>query len=202
MLLSDSWSETAVRALFTTALTGLISVAALCGIALVGKHMQWFAWLTVGVSLATYAWLLQLIWRDTDISEFGFQVTISLSILTTACAVASLLLLLVQHNMRVLLYVTLGLITLGVFSIIAIIFEKFPENDAYWRAMGVVWIFAALGTVVLPVISLLRRNQNDVGEALQKPESTRLSSGAIRRIESAAQAAGVTPDELVGKLLP
>lgn len=228
VLLSGSWSDTAAKVLATTGLTGLFSVAVLCGAALLGKSAQAFGWVTIIVSVVTLAVILTQLWTDADWGDAMFKTDVTLCALSAACAVASLLLLLVAHDrraVRTLLFVTLGLIALAVLlTLLPVWNESIGDSDAYWRSAGVVWILAALGTVVLPVLSLLLRGPRGepaetpvtpvpAQEYAQDPGATatgglpgapapQLSAASIERIASAARAQGVTADELVERLLP
>lgn len=221
VLLSGAWSDTAGRVLATTALVGLFSVAVLCGVTLFEKPVQWFGWVTVGLSVVTLAWVLWLVWADDPSwGDFTFEFTVTMCVFTAACAVAALLLLLVAHNrqfVRVLLYVTLGLMALGVLLSLLPVWRFEPgDYESYWRATGVVWILAALGIVVLPVTSLLPRATQPADRASREAgvpaESAaqpapvapvaQLSQDSLERIARAAQAEGVTPDEFVRRLLP
>lgn len=229
VLLSGAFSETAGKVLGTTALTGLFSVAVLCGIALVGKRAQWFGWATVVISIITLVRLLWLIWAEPNWGDHSFELTITMCIITAACAVASLLLLLSAHDravVRVLLYVTLGFIALGVLLSLLAIWRVIPDDpENFWRGTGVVWILAALGVVVVPVMSLLMRAPKataaaaaaspqyqatppvttvapqPAGSELPAAAQTQLSPNAVAHLTAAANAAGVSPDEFVNQLL-
>ncbi|RGE21586.1 hypothetical protein [Leucobacter sp. wl10] len=212
VLLGGATSEPASKVLGTTALTGVFSVAVLCGAALIGRPVQWFGWITVAVSAATLARMLWMIWVEPGWDEDPFKLTITMVILTGACAIASLLLLLVSHDrrsVRAALLTTLALLALGVLLTMLLIWEVAgDEDDVYLQATGIVWILAALGIVVLPVMSLLLRTPppsrpvaSDTG--VQGPaDATGLSRASLERIAAAARAEGVTPDELVERLLP
>lgn len=214
VLLSGAWTDTVAKVLGTTAFTGLFSVAVLCGIALVGRRVQWFGWVTVGVSAFTLVRILWLIWADPIWSDYSWRLTFTASILTAACAVSSLLLLLSAHDrpaVRLLLSVTLGFIGLGVLLSLLAVWELIPGGDeVFWRGTGVVWILAALGVVVLPVMSLLMRDPRPTPVEVQADPAAApmdlghaapLSPASVARIAEAARVAGVSPDELVDRLL-
>lgn len=210
VLLSGTWSETTGKVLGTTALTGLFSVAVLCGVALLGKALQWFGWVTVVISIATLVLLLTQLWNDFSGGEYTFKFDVTLCVLTAACAVTSLLLLLVandRQSVRALLWATIGLIGLGVIlSLIPLWQEEVGDEETYWRIIGVVWILAALGIVVLPVMSLLLRRTPPNVQPVDQQQSaplvpSALSLASIERITSAAEAKGITADELIERLL-
>ena len=223
VLLGGATSEPATKVLGTTALTGVFSVAALCGAALIGRRAQGFGWIAVAVSAVTLARLLWMIWAEPDWDEGSFKLMITLVILTGACAIASLLLLLVGHGRRPVrsgLLATLALLAAGVLLTLLLLWDLVGENpDGYLQATGIVWILAALGVVVLPVMSLLLRapatgGSRDAG-AMQAPGSgfpergahegsdtaPGLSRASLDRIAAAARAEGISPDELVERLL-
>ena len=225
VLLGGMRSDAAGQVLATTSLTGVLSVAVLCGAALLGKRAQAFGWVAIAVSLVMLGRSLWLIWGDPDWSDHSFRLTLTMAILTAACAVASLLLLLVEHErraVRVSLFATLALMALGVLLSLALVWEvgreySSPGHDAFyerlWQTAGIVWILAALGIVVVPVVSLLLRDSTasaataaQAANAALAPASApgaapQLSAESRRRLADAAQAAGITPDELVDRLL-
>lgn len=214
VLLSGAWSETAAKVLGTTALTGLFSVAVLCGATLIGKRAQWFGAATVLVAAVTLARLLWLLWADPAWSDFSTQFTATLCAVTGASAVASLFLLLVTHNrrfVRTLLAVTLILFSLALLLTLWPVWaDELSDPEVYWRATGVIWILAALGIIVLPIISLVLRadtgsNQRAARDETRQPvtgPASSLSPDSVARIEAAAREHQLTPDELVRRLLP
>src|SRR5690606_31823398 len=164
VLLSGSWSATAGRVLGAPALVGVFSVAALCCAALIGRRTQWFGLIGAAVAVATGALSVWLVWDDDWPQDPVFQVLITLCVATAVCALASLLLLLADHrqrSVRVGLALTLALLALGFVLTLGSIWEWIPDDaqETYWRVTGVAWILAALGVVVLPVLSLLLRDR-------------------------------------------
>lgn len=214
VLLGGMQSDAAGKVLATTSLTGVLSVAVLCGAALLGKKAQAFGWIAIGVSLATLARALWLIWGDPDWSDRSFKVTFTMAIVTAACAVASLLLLLVDHerrSVRALLFATLGLLALGVLLTLFLLWDLGPDYgspgrddfyERFWQLAGIVWILAALGVVVVPVMSLLLRvGRQPQALAGAVAPALQLSPASQQKLAQAALAAGITPDELVERLL-
>ncbi len=224
VLLGGVQSDAAGKVLATTSLTGVLSVAVLCGAALLGKRAQAFGWVTIAVSLATLVRALWLIWGDPDWSGHSFELTLTMAIVTAACAVASLLLLLVAHErraVRMLLFATLAMLAFGVLLTLFLVWDLGPDYDApgrdafyerFWQLTGIVWILAALGIVVVPVMSLLlRAGRQPQATAVAVPTAAapgsapaptvQLSPASQQKLAQAALAAGVTPDELVERLL-
>ena len=61
--------------------------------------------------------------------------------------------------MRAGLWLTLALFAVVVVMVLYLIwFREDVDDDLYWRALGIVGILAALGAVVVPVLSLLLRD--------------------------------------------
>ncbi|WP_309132939.1 hypothetical protein [Brevibacterium sp.] len=242
VLLSDVWSETAGQVLATTVITGVISIAVFCGAMLVGRPVQWFGILTVSVSVCALVLLLALVWYDVIFESIGWEWLPTASILTATGAVSSLILLLVRHRsllVQIALAITLALVALGtIVTLIMVWVEEASATDWFVRLVGIVWILAALGIVVVPVSSLLLRQSAQPGpEAMGPPSPSSpaqsqqggqsqgelsqgglsqgglspsspaqsqeggLSQASMDRINSAAGAAGITPDELIERLL-
>ncbi|WP_449281573.1 hypothetical protein [Leucobacter sp.] len=223
VLLGGATSGPATKVLSTTALIGIFSVAALCGAALIGRRVQWFGWIAVGIAVVTLARLLWMIWIEPEWDEGAFKLTITLVILTGACSIASLLLLLVTHDRRPVrsaLFATLAMLAAGVLLTLVLLWELVGDYpDGYLQATGIVWILAALGIVVLPVMSLLLRSPGttaphgpgaaggggpltDQGPRADADPVHDLSRNSLERIAAAARAEGLSPDELVERLLP
>lgn len=203
VLFGDVNSGPAYQVLASTALIGVFSIAVFCGVVLVGQRWQTFGWVTVAVAILTLFWCLWLVWGDPSWNDPTVEVTATACTLTAALAVSSLLLLLAAHRIRALrigLFVTLALIAVGVVMILLPIWGlEMDDFDWYLRAAGVIWILAALGIVVLPVLSIaLKNTQSAPAEAAP----TRLSPAAVHHIEAVAQRKGVSPDELIARVLP
>lgn len=203
VLFGDVNSDPAYQVLASTALIGVFSVAVFCGVVLVGQRWQTFGWVTVTVALLTLLWCLRLVWGEPSWDEPTVEVTATACTLTAALAVSSLLLLLAEHRIRAVrigLFVTLALIGVGVVMILLPIWGlALDDFDWYLRSAGVIWILAALGIVVLPVLSIaLKNTQTAPAEAAP----TRLSPAAVHHIEAVAQREGISPDELIARVLP
>ncbi|MGO1182976.1 MAG: hypothetical protein ACTHZ5_00495 [Micrococcaceae bacterium] len=203
VLFGDVNSDPAYQVLASTALIGVLSVAVFCGVVLVGKRWQTFGWVTVTVALLTLLWCLRLVWGEPSWDEPTVEVTATACTLTAALSVSSLLLLLAEHRIRAVrigLFVTLALIGVGVVMILLPVWGlQLDDFDWYIRAAGVIWILAALGIVVLPVLSIALKNT----QALPADAAvTRLSPASVHHIETVAQRAGISPDELITRVLP
>lgn len=223
VLLADIESETTFQVISTTALTGALSVAAFCGATLLGRRQQWFGAVTIGLAVITLALSLWFLWGDPYEDPFGTSFTdvldqalYSLIVVTAVASVCSLILLLAptgSARVRIALALTLGLLALGTALILVTIWvETASEYDWLARVIGIVWILAALGVVVVPLSSLLLKAGSK--PAAPTPEATtpnaspsqstaspRLSAASLHRLEAAAQDEGITADQLLDRLL-
>lgn len=226
VLLGDINADPAYQVLVTTALAGVFSVAVFCGAVLIGKPWQWFGLATIAVALITLTRLLWVVWAEPSWEHHSFEFTLTLCIVTAAVSVASLLLLLVTHRIRfirVALFITLALLTLGVTLAIMMVYGNITNNpEEFIRFMGIVWILTALGVVVLPVASLIARGKpqpEPISAAEAQPASVvadpgpqpatppvdaapALSADSLARIRASARAEGVSPDELIARVFP
>ncbi len=116
--------------------------------------------------------------------------------LTVAFAFASLLLLLAdreQAAVRIGLVITLVLFAIVLAMTIYIIWwAETIDSDVYGRVLGIFAILAALGAVVVPVVSLLLR--------APRPND-RLSEASRAMLEAEAARRGITADEFVARLV-
>jgi hypothetical protein len=171
VLLGDIESEATYKVIATTALTGAVSVAAFCGASLLGRRIQWFGIVTIGLAVVTMALCLWFLWGDpyqwggpwseTDGLSIGDLISRALAssiLLTAAASVSSLILLLTFRTrlVRIGLPITLFLLALGTSLALVMIWAD-AAWDVEWlnRASGIVWILAALGVVIVPLTSLL-----------------------------------------------
>jgi hypothetical protein len=133
-------------------------------------------WIGIGTSLLAFVTAAILIWwRWDDYSMMGpgslyMTITKTFAISSLAAvsfAHANLLLLLANTPirwMRIALDLNLVLIALVALFVVPVILSDgdFPPQslaDVYWRMFGIILILDALGTVALPVTSLIVRSQ-------------------------------------------
>ncbi len=199
VLLGGSLGSEQFRVLGTTATIGAFSVAVLCCAALVGRRLQVFGFVGVAVAVLSAVGVVWLIWfrgEYDDVVEAFTRLTWTGIALTVAFSFASLLLLLADREQRA---VRIGLVVTLVFfavvlgmTIYTIWWSETIEGDTFGRTLGVFAILAALGAVIVPVLSLL----------LRAPRGAAAASGDWRgRIESEAARRGVSADALVDELL-
>jgi hypothetical protein len=154
----------------------------------------------VGVVVSILAGVLVIwtIWYDGPYGEVWDavgRITGTAITFSAALALASLLLLLADRHrtpVRAGLVATLALFAVVAAMIVYLIWASDTvDSEIYPRVLGIAAILAALGAVVVPVLSLLLP---DTATA-SPPHSW------TGRIERAARERGVTPDELVTALL-
>nr|WP_274637538.1 hypothetical protein [Microbacterium bovistercoris] len=198
VLLGGDLGETAARVIGTTAVVGAFSVAVLCCAALLGKPLQSVGVAGVIVSVIAAALVIWTVWY-TGGSDSWWELTSKLTgtavMLSIAASLACLLLLLADRRraaVRVGLFITLGLFAVVAVLIGVLIWAPDAVDDTVFpRTLGIAAILAALGAVVVPVLSLLMPDA--------RPHS--LSHTAIGRLQDEAARRGIAPDELVDALL-
>ncbi|KRA22389.1 hypothetical protein ASD65_18115 [Microbacterium sp. Root61] len=199
VLLGAELGSAAGRVLGTTVIVGAFSVAVLCCAALAGRRLQVFGMVGAAISAIAALLVIWVIWYEGpwgDFVEGLFRVMWTAVAASVAFALASLLLLLADRTrsaVRVGLIVTLGLFGLVLAMIIIVIWwPDAVDREVFPRALGISAILAALGAVVVPVISLL----------MPERSAARLSAASVERIGMEAARLGVTSDELIERLLP
>ncbi|HWI32271.1 MAG TPA: hypothetical protein VNT50_12345 [Microbacterium sp.] len=201
VLLGGDLGPDAGRVLGTTTIVGAFSVAVLCCAALAGRRLQIFGTIGAVVAIATAGLVIWAIWWQPGFSmpDVVWRLLWSGVTLTSAFALASLLLLLANRRrpaVRVGLAITLVLFGIVVALILGLVwFADLLDDDVYPRALGIFAILAALGAVVVPVLSLLMRDQGD------GPTPDEISTEAAARLIAEAARRGITVDELVASLL-
>jgi hypothetical protein len=203
VLLGGSLGETAGKVLLTTATVGGFSVAVLCCAALLGRRLRVFGLTGVIVSLLTLAWSLLLIWGSSFI-DFGdptYKILWTGLALTAAFSLASLLLLLADRQrvaVRVGLWVTLGLFAVVLALTVYVIWAREIDSEVLPRVLGIAGILAALGAVVVPVLSLLLRDPGAPGAEASADAS---AHAIATRVRSAAAARGMTVEEFLADVV-
>lgn len=201
VLLGGNLGSEQYRALGTTATIGAFSVAILCCAALAGRRLQIVGFVGAGIAVLSAIASVWLIWYEYETyPDPAYDVLTRLTwtgiALTVALSFASLLLLLAdrrQAAVRIGLVITVALfaVVLGM-TIYAIWWSSTIEGDAFGRTLGVFAILAALGAVIVPVLSLMLRDRRP---------ATGLSSVSIALLEAEAVRRGVSADDLVDALL-
>ncbi|GAB2840369.1 hypothetical protein ACFQ0P_00525 [Microbacterium insulae] len=201
VLLGASLGDPAWKVLATTAIVGAFSVAVLCCAALLGRRLQTVGIIGAVVSVLAAALSIVAVWWQPDFrAELYWDLLWTFIAASVALSFASLLLLLAdrrQRAVRVGLVVTLALFALLFALVVYPIWVNLSGGEAYSRAVGITAILAALGAIVVPVLSLLLRDRQVVADQATGP----LSASTIAQLETEAARRGVTPDELVADLL-
>ena len=200
VLLGVEIGDTAARVLATTATIGAFSVTVLCGAALLGRPAQLVGVATVAVSILTAGYSVWLIWDD-GVYLWDGDAVLKLLLTgisaTAALSLASLLLLLRRrrrHAVRIGLGATLALMALVLGLTLYLIWATNVDDNVFPRVYGIVAILAALGAVVVPVLSLLL------------PDSTggrtvSLDPALAEQLVATAERRGITVAELVAPVL-
>jgi hypothetical protein len=175
-IVSGEFGELQGKVLLTTLAVAAFAILALCHLAIITRDVRIVGWIGIGTSVLAFASAATLIWWNWDDFGYGGPGTVYMTItkvftISTLAAVsfahANLMLLLASTPirwMRVALDLNLVLIGLVPLIVIPSILTEgnFPPQslaDVYWRFFGVVLILDALGTVALPITSLILRNQ-------------------------------------------
>jgi hypothetical protein len=203
VLLGAEMGPTAWRVLSTTSVVGAFSVAVLCCVSLVGRRLQTFGFVGAGVSVVGAVLVLVALWAQPTWEAEAFWDSLWTAVAASVgFSFASLLLLLADRRrtaVRVGLIVTLALFAIVFVMVIFPVWTDEYGGEYYARVLGIVSILAALGAIVLPVLSLLLRDrQSPAGDGTGDAS---LSPASFELLRAEAERRGVTPDELVGALL-
>ncbi|MEV4687846.1 hypothetical protein [Microbacterium sp. LWH3-1.2] len=201
VLLGAELGPTAWRVLSTTSVVGAFSVAVLCCVSLVGRRLQTFGFIGAGVSVLAAVLVLVAVWAQPDGDSGVFWDALWTAVAASiGFSFASLLLLLADRRrtaVRIGLMVTLALFAIVFGMVVVPLWTDDYGGEMYSRVLGIFSILAALGAVVLPVLSLLLRERP--ADALGTGPSLSPASLALLHAESAKR--GITPDELVASLV-
>ena len=170
-LLSGDFGEVQGRVLGTTLLIAGASILALCHLSVVGRPVRVVGFVGLGASAVALVIGLLLIWTPWYDNGGGWPVDLwrwfgITSIIAASLAHANLLLQLSGRRRRAVR--TALAITLAAIAVVAVMLVlpllsdwAIPGDDGgeYWRWFGVIAIVDALGTIVLPVVALLVREQ-------------------------------------------
>lgn len=199
VLLGGRLGETAGKVITTTAVVGVASVAVLCCAALMGRRFGWFGLLGVVFAVATLAYTLWFVWgaNHIEFTSAQWQALGTGGAVTAAFAFASLLLLLADRRRPVVragLWITIALFAVVLALVVFVIWARDYDDTLVQRVLGIFGILAALGAIVVPVMSLLLRDGTD---AAASPVSSELSA----RLGAEAARRGITVEELVAPVL-
>lgn len=201
VLLGAQLGDPAWKVLATTALVGAFSVAVLCCASLLGRRLQAVGLVGAAVAVVTAVLSIVALWAQPSWeAEVFWDVLWTMVAASVGLSFACLLLLLADRRqavVRIGLIVTLALFALVFVLVVYPVWTDATGGEAYSRTLGIVSILAALGAIVVPVLSLLLRDRG----ADDRPRPGALSPSTIARIEAEAARRGVTADELVADLI-
>jgi hypothetical protein len=175
-IVSGDFGELQSKVLLTTLAVAAFAILALCHLAIINKDVRIVGWIGIGTSVVAFVAAAMLIWWPWDYAVYSGPNNLNMVVnkvftISTLAAVsfahANLMLLLASTPirwMRVALDLNLVLIGLVPLIVVPVILTDgtFPPQslaDVYWRFFGVVLILDALGTVALPITSLIMRSQ-------------------------------------------
>ncbi|MGK9147289.1 hypothetical protein KXS11_06655 [Plantibacter flavus] len=207
VLFTGDFGEVQGRILLTALLVAGFSITALCDLALAGRALRFVAVIGVCVALVALVLGVIVIWHDWSGGGFGdvlrwFAIS---GIWALSLAQANLLLLLAHRRHLV---IQAGLLATIVFIAIVAILLSLPiltngeipgaVADDYWRGFGVAVILDALGTIVVPVLSVFLRDE-PAGGAVEEDGGSwiQLPVDLAARVEQTAIRAGATPEQVV-----
>ncbi len=213
-LVTGSLDDTRSKIMLTTLAIAAFSVLSLCHLAAFGRDIKVVGWLGIGTSALALGSSIVLIWWNWQ--DMMFQPSDLYMSITKTFAVSALIAVSFAHSnlmlllanapvawVRTALLVTLVLIAVIPALVIPSIITDgtFPPasfQEAYWRFFGVVLILDALGTIALPVTTLIMRTQHDH----QAPVSTKgfdVSLGATdaKWVAAQAKATNTSPESVI-----
>jgi hypothetical protein len=201
VLLGADLGDPAWKVLATTALVGAFSVAVLCCASLLGRRLQVVGLVGAVVAVVAAALSIIAVWAQPHWdAEVFWDLLWTLVAASVGLSFACLLLLLADRRrtgVRIGLIVTLVLFAVVFVLVVYPIWTDAAGGEVYSRVLGIASILAALGAIVVPVLSLLLRDPRTTEDA--RPGS--LSPSTIARLEAEAARRGVTADELVAPLI-
>jgi hypothetical protein len=206
-LLSGDFGQVQGQVLLTTLTVAGFGTTALCHLAVVTRSVRVVGFAGIGASVGAAVSALVLIWVDWstsiwDQAEWWWKALGIFSIAAVSLAQANLLLLLAwrpQPLIRISLIVTLAAVSVAavMLALPTLTSGDIPggEGDTYWRVFGVVAILDALGTIALPILGLVLRRSTPAAQPLSTRLALQLSPELAARVNEAAAAAGVAPEE-------
>ncbi|SFR84935.1 hypothetical protein SAMN05428970_3085 [Agromyces sp. CF514] len=219
-LLSGDFGEVQGRVLGTTLLIAGASILALCHLTVLARPVRVVGFVGLAASAVVLVIGLVLIWTPWYDNGGGWPAELwrwfgITSIVAVSLAHANLLLQLSgrrRRAVRVSLWITLAAIAVvAVMLVIPLLTDwNVPgdEGETYWRWFGVIAIVDALGTIVLPVVALLIREQPATATVLEAapaatdgPAAASAPDALEQRIAELAARTGLERAALIGAAL-
>lgn len=166
-LVSGEFGELQGRVILSTLTVAAFGTTSLCHLAIVARAVRVVGFVGIAASVFAAASAFLLIWTDWDELVDGdslVKALVSSAILAASLAQANLLLLLARQR-NALIRFGLAATLLAVATVVVMLWLTIfsdgdipgDEGSAYWRALGVVGIVDALGTIALPIVALILR---------------------------------------------
>lgn len=204
LLGGGDFGETEGQILLTTLLVGVVSIAVLCYLTTAGRRAQ-----PVGVAGGVTAMVplltgLLMIWSGFDETPGEWLVKTFGTGAIVAATLAQVCLLLAPGEKanawaRRLLTATIGLAAVLAVMTSLLVLGVDPENDGYYRAIGVVAILDVLGTVV--GAALLKFGPGAGSDRAADGATLTLPADVMAALTERATRAGGTPDEVAADIL-
>ena len=168
IFLSGNFEDAEIRILLTTLAIGGYSLMGLCSSALYEKK-KYIIFTNFGIIVSIVGFLITVcsIWELWDYlnlmpsyTDSIWQLVISLIILSISVSHASLLLIGTQEKkiLKIILYATLLFITVVASMLINTVYNDVYLNDFYYRLLGVFAVLDVLGTIILPILRKITKN--------------------------------------------
>jgi hypothetical protein len=173
-LLSGEFGELQGKILLTTVMVAAFGTTSLCHLAVVTRSVRAVGFAGIAASVVAALCALVLIWRDWSEgpSAEGWWKALAVSAIAAVSLAQSNLLLLLAGRRHPVIRLSLGVTLLAI--TVAAVMVALPvltdgeipgsDDDGYWRALGVVGILDALGTIALPVLGLVLRQPDEGGD--------------------------------------
>lgn len=218
LLGGDAYSETQGQVLMTTTVVGLATAVVLCLLTVVGHPAGWIAVVGgIAVAIATTSALLltwgHVSWASPTWELWSDTCGVSSAVAATSAHLALLVSITRRPGARHLsgLMWATGLVAAAVGALlIGPILDDSFHGEAYWRALGVLTILDALGTVVLIALGLFGRSALAAAGSLRPPATApqtppearlQLTSEQQERLVRWAVAHRTTPDVVLAEAL-
>jgi len=159
MLLFGDFGDLEARILFTTIAIGVFSILGLgCAALYDTKRFEPVAVAGMVAAVTNFACALLFVWEMIEFTEFPIRLFFALLVLTITLTHACLLLRIkpktaLTQNLR---WATLIAISLVAIMLWVVIVDVIDLSDFYWRLFGVITILDVLGSLVTPVVNLIK----------------------------------------------
>lgn len=167
-LLIGEFGVTQQRTLTTTLVIAAFGATMLCHFAIAGRPVRAVGFVGIAVSAAALAGALVTIWADLpEAVATPWQRTLWVLTVTALSLAQVNLLLLLAVQRRLVIRIGLPVTLVAVAALAVMISLNIasagdipgPHGDGYWRAVGVIAIIDALGTIALPVIRAIVKDR-------------------------------------------